>query len=49
VIQVSFSHLIDSIFEKFENRKEHAVKRAIDLLSELTSYTIGGCWDLIQV
>lgn len=34
-----FFPLIDSIFEKFENRKEHAVKRAIDLLSELTSYT----------
>lgn len=31
--------LIDSIFEKYENRKEFAVKQAIDLLSELTNYT----------
>lgn len=34
-----FFPLIDSVFERFENRKEHAVKKAIDLLSELTSYT----------
>jgi len=34
-----FFPLIDSIFEKFENRKETAVKQAIDLLSELTNYT----------
>lgn len=31
--------LIDSVFERFENRKEYAVKQAIDLLSELTNYT----------
>lgn len=34
-----FFPLIDSIFKKFENRKEFAVKQAIDLLSNLTSYT----------
>lgn len=34
-----FFPLIDSIFKKYENRKEFAIRQAIDLLSELTSYT----------
>lgn len=31
--------IIDQLFSEFENNKEHAVKEAINLLSELTNYT----------
>lgn len=34
-----FFPIIDKLFEEFETRKEYAVKKAIDLLSDLTSYT----------
>jgi heat-inducible transcriptional repressor len=44
--------MIDQVFESFENNKETAVKKAIDLLSELTNYTsivLGPSEDLTKI